>query len=70
MSAPNSSGRCKMGVQKQLSTANSAPQDFATAAMARTSEISVSGLDGVSRKNNLVLGRTAACHCATSVADT
>ena len=34
------------------------------------SEISVSGLDGVSRKNNLVFGRTAACHCATSVAET
>ena len=70
MSAPNSSGRCRIGVQKQLSTASSAPHCFAMAAIAAMSEISVSGLDGVSRKNSLVFGRAAACHCAGSVAET
>jgi hypothetical protein len=40
------------------------------AAMAAMSEISVSGLEGVSKKNNFVFGRTAACHAATSVAET
>src|SRR5450759_417998 len=70
MSAPSSSGRCRIGVQKQLSTASSAPHCFATAAIAAISDISVSGLDGVSRNNNLVLGRTAAFHSATSVAET
>src|ERR1039458_6211334 len=57
ISAPNCSGRCRIGVQKQLSTASSAPQLLAITEIAAMSEISVSGLDGVSRKNNLVLGR-------------
>ncbi len=57
-------------MQKQLSTASNAAHCFATAAIAAMSEISVSGLDGVSRKNNLVSGRTAACHSATLVAET
>ena len=38
--------------------------------IAAISDISVSGLDGVSRNNNLVFGRTAACHSDTSVAET
>ena len=47
MSAPSSSGRCNMGVQKQLSTASNAPWRFAMAAIAVMSDISVSGFDGV-----------------------
>ena len=70
MSAPKANGCCSTGVQKQLSTASSAPHCFATVAIAAMSEISVSGLDGVSRKNSFVFGRTAAFHSATSVADT
>ena len=43
-------------MQKQLSTASSAPEPCATAAIAAMSEISVSGLDGVSRKNKFRIG--------------
>ena len=70
MSAPKSSGRCNAGVQKQLSTASNTPRCFATAAMPAISDISVRGLDGVSRKNSRVLGRTATSHSFTSVAET
>src|SRR4051794_15960382 len=70
ISAPSSSGFCKTGVQKQLSTASNAPAFLATPASAGISEISVSGLDGVSRKKRRVLGFTALCHAETSVADT
>jgi len=54
-------------VQKQLSTATSAPWAWAISARRRMSATSVSGLDGVSRKNSLVFGRTACSQAATSV---
>jgi hypothetical protein len=59
-----------MGVQKQLSTANNAPQLFANTLIAVMSATSVSGLEGVSKKNNFVFGRIAACQALTSVAET
>src|SRR5690606_40396311 len=49
MSAPRSRGFCSAGVQKQLSTASSAPCSRATAARPRISTSSASGLDGDSR---------------------
>jgi hypothetical protein len=69
-SAPSSSGRCRMGVQKQLSTATRMPWAWAMAVRARISAISVSGLDGVSRKNSFVSGWIAASHAAGSVCGT
>ena len=62
-SAPNSTGRCSAGEQKQLSTASSAPASCAMSASARMSQTSVSGLVGVSANSSLVFGRTAARHC-------
>ena len=64
------SGRCRAGVQKQLSTASSAPARFATAASAAMSATSVSGLDGVSRKNSLVFGPQRRSPCRRARAAT
>ena len=47
-SAPRSSGRCKRGEQKVLSTTLSAPAARAASAVARMSVIRSSGLEGVS----------------------
>ena len=69
-SAPSSRGRCRIGVQKTLSTASSAPAFFATAASVGMSETSVSGFDGVSRKRSRVLGRSAWRHSSTRVGET
>jgi len=70
MSAPRFSGSCSMGVQKQLSTTSNTLYRFATAAMPAISDISVRGLEGVSRKNNRVAEHTAVSHSLTSVAET
>src|SRR6185312_7741504 len=70
ISAPRSSGRWSAGEQKQLSTASHAPFFLATAASAAMSDISVSGLDGVSINSSFVLGFTADSQASTSVAET
>ena len=70
MSAPRVSGFWKIGVANTLSTTTLAPISRATAATAAMSVISSSGLAGVSRKNSLVFGRTAARQAATSGAST
>ncbi|MNT23137.1 hypothetical protein D3C72_1585490 [compost metagenome] len=70
MSAPRASGCCSAGVQKQLSTASSAPLAWATAASSAMSTSSASGLDGDSMKNSLVLGLQAACQPAGSASGT
>ena len=62
--------RCSAGVQKQLSTASSAPASCAIVASAAMSHTSVSGLLGVSANSSRVAGRTAARHAPTSVCDT
>ena len=68
MSAPNSSGRCSTGVQKQLSTTSS---DAATARQRcqrrRGRRPRPSGFDGVSRNRSRVVGRIAASQAAGSV---
>ena len=69
-SAPNLIGCCKAGEQKQLSTTNSAPALCAISATAAISDTSVSGFDGVSRKNSFVFGFTAARQAARSVPST
>ncbi len=69
-SAPKSMGRCKAGVQKQLSTANTAPAARATSANAAMSHTSVNGLVGVSANNSRVLGCTASRQACTSVCGT
>ena len=69
-SAPYSTGRCSAGVQKQLSTASSAPASRAIAESARMSHTSVSGLVGDSANSSFVFGLTAACQAATSVCET
>jgi hypothetical protein len=69
-SAPNFTGRCSAGLQKQLSTASSAPPACAISASARMSQTSVSGLVGVSANSSRVFGRIAARHSATSVCET
>ncbi|MCY1375215.1 hypothetical protein D9M69_626130 [compost metagenome] len=70
MSAPNFIGCCSAGEQKQLSTTSSALALWAMSATAAMSATSVSGFDGVSRKNSLVFGRTAARHASRSVGST
>jgi hypothetical protein len=70
MSAPNSTGRCSAGEQKQLSTVSRAPALCARSASAWMSHTSVSGLVGVSAKSNFVFGRIARFHSATSVCET
>jgi hypothetical protein len=59
-SAPIFSGRCRAGVQKQLSTTSKAPPPCATCANAAMSNTSVSGFEGVSMNTSLVFGRIAA----------
>ncbi len=70
MSAPNFIGCCNAGEQKQLSTTSSAPALWAMSATAAMSATSVSGFEGVSRKNSLVFGLTAARQAARSVPST
>ena len=69
-SAPKSIGRCRAGVQKQLSTAKTAPALWAISANARISHTSVNGLVGVSANKSLVLGCIACFQALTSVCDT
>ncbi|MNP08931.1 hypothetical protein D3C76_1010180 [compost metagenome] len=59
-SAPSFSGCCSAGVQKQLSTASSAPRAWAISASAAMSTSSASGLDGDSTNSSLVFGLQAA----------
>ncbi len=66
-SAPSFSGCCRAGVQKQLSTASSAPLAWAISASAAISTNSASGLDGDSTKNSLVFGLHAASQAARSL---
>ena len=70
MSAPNSTGRCRAGVAKQLSSASRAPALWAISASAWMSHTSVRGLVGVSANSSRVLLRIAACQAAVSVCDT
>ena len=67
MSAPMAIGSCRLGVAKQLSTANSAPALCAKSARAWISHTSVSGLVGVSTKSKRVLGRSASRQAPRSV---
>ena len=69
-SAPNSTGFCSAGEQKQLSTASTAPPRWAMSARAAMSQTSVSGLVGDSAISRRVLGRIAARHSSTSVCET
>ena len=69
-SAPSSNGSCSAGVQKQLSTASSAPELLAIPASAAMSAISVSGFDGVSTNSSRVDGRTARRHASVSAPST
>ena len=69
-SAPSVTGRCSAGLQKQLSTASSAPPACAISASAAMSQTSVSGLVGVSANSSRVVGVIAARHAAGSVCDT
>ena len=69
-SAPSANGSWSAGVQKQLSTASSAPERFATSASAAMSAISVSGFEGVSRNRSRVDGRTARRHASASAPST
>ena len=66
ISAPSASGFCSTGVQKQLSTASSAPWAWATSASAAMSTSSASGLDGDSTMNSLVFGLQAAAQASRS----
>ena len=61
-SAPIDAGCWSAGLQKQLSTASSAPPAWAMSASARMSHTSVSGLLGVSANSSFVLGCIAARH--------
>ncbi|MDT4780220.1 hypothetical protein FQZ97_124410 [compost metagenome] len=70
MSAPNFIGCCSAGEQKQLSTTSSAFALCAMSATAAMSATSVSGFEGVSRKNSFVFGRTAARHAFRSLGST
>src|SRR3954468_7990758 len=70
ISAPKSSGFCKAGVQKQLSTANKTPASCAILANSAISQTSVNGFEGVSTKNNLVFFCTAVFQASGSVSDT
>ena len=70
MSAPNSSGRCSTGVQKQLSTTNSAPWAWASSASADISATSHSGFDGVSINSMRVFPVTASRQPSMSVSPT
>ncbi len=70
MSAPNSKGRWKTGEAKVLSTISTADVRCAISAAARKSVTRISGFDGVSTKNSLVLGPQARSHSCTCVADT
>src|SRR5262249_40144797 len=58
------------GLQKQLSTTSSARARRANVLSTATSEISVSGFDGVSTNNSFVFGVTAACHSLTLFGET
>ncbi len=69
-SAPSFSGCCNAGLQKQLSTTNSAPDAFDILLIASMSAISISGFDGVSRKNIFVSGRTASFQASRRVGST
>ena len=60
MSAPHSSGRIRYGVATVLSTMSGTPASCATAATPSMSRTSCLGLEMVSAKKSLVLGRTAA----------
>ena len=66
MSAPSSSGRWKSGVAKTLSTMSRALACCAISATAAMSISSSVGLDGLSRKNAFVFGRTAFRHASRS----
>ena len=70
ISAPQSRGRCRAGVQKQLSTASRTPRLRARSASAARSPISHSGLDGVSSSSSLVLGPIASRQASMSVKST
>ena len=59
MSAPNSNGRCKAGVQKQLSTTSLAPTACTRSATAAISTTSQRGLVGDSRYARRVLSDSA-----------
>lgn len=65
-SAPNSSGFCRYGEAKVLSTTSFAPAVCATSAIAAMSAMLSSGLVGVSIQTTLVLGRIAARTASTS----
>ncbi|MOA58198.1 hypothetical protein D3C78_1825450 [compost metagenome] len=66
ISAPRANGFCSTGVQKQLSTASSAPLAWAMSASAAMSTSSASGLEGDSTMNSLVLGLQAAAQASRS----
>ena len=53
ISAPSSSGRCRAGVQKQLSTTSRQSLTWASSARALISATSVTGFEGVSRNSQI-----------------
>ncbi|CNV97272.1 Uncharacterised protein [Mycobacterium tuberculosis] len=66
MSAPWANGWIRYGVAMVLSTINGTPLRWATSETAGVSSRSICGLEMVSAKNALVLGRTAACQVSRS----
>ena len=66
MSAPHSSGRIRYGVATVLSTISGTPTSWAAVATFSMSRMSCLGLEIVSAKKALVLGRTAARHDSMS----
>mgnify|MGYP001036831822 CR=1 FL=1 len=69
-SAPSSSGRCRTGEAKVLSTTSRAPCPWAIAAAAAMSVRETVGLAGVSTKTIVVLGRMAARSASRSEVST
>ncbi len=69
MSAPSSSGRCRIGVAKVLSTTTTTPTERATSTTAAMSTTSRAGFVGDSMITMSAV-RTALCRAGTSSAST